>query len=430
MKTVGFMTLGCKANQYDSEAMLEAFRRAGYAPREFHEFCDVYLVNSCVVTGTGESKSMKFVRQAFRKNPGAEIIVAGCMAQQKGEKLFLPGVRLVLGNARRGEVVALLEEAIAQGVSLCAVENLSSQPFENLEIEASEGHSRAMLKIQEGCENHCSYCIIPSVRGPLRSRPLASIRAEARRLSGAGFFEIVATGIHLSSYGLDLRDGSTLLDAVSALHEAPGLRRIRLGSLEPGFITRESARALSAFEKLCPQFHLSLQSGSDGVLKRMRRQYGTARFKEAVAALREFFPGCAITSDLICGFPGESEEDFLKTLAFCQQIGFSRLHVFPYSRREGTPAASFPGQLPKALRQARAHALIALGEELENAYAQSFVGKQVEVLCEEGGCGYTREYLRLRFPPGPKPGQILRARVLSASGPLLLGEEVPPSGPT
>jgi threonylcarbamoyladenosine tRNA methylthiotransferase MtaB len=367
---------------------------------------------------------MKFVRQAFRRNPDAEIIVAGCMAQQRGEALFLPGVRLVLGNARRGEVVALLEDAMRRGVSLCAVESLSSQPFETLEIEASEGHSRAVLKIQEGCSNHCSYCIIPSVRGPLRSRQLSSIRAEARRLGEAGFFEIVATGIHLCSYGLDLNDGSTLLDAVSALHEAPGVRRIRLGSLEPGFITRERARALAAFPKLCPQFHLSLQSGSDEILRKMRRQYSAAQFEEAVAALREFFPGCAITTDVICGFPGESEEDFAKTLAFCEKIAFSRLHVFPYSRREGTPAAAFPGQLPEALRQARARELIALGATLESAYARGFVGKQVEVLCEEDGCGYTREYLRFRFPSEPKPGQLLRAKVLSASGPLLLGEGI------
>ena len=420
MRTIGFMTLGCKTNQYDSQAMAQAFQRAGYALRGFDEICDIYLINGCMVTGTGEHKSMKFVRQAARRNPSAQIIVAGCLAQSKGEKLFLPGVRLVIGNQHRGKVVELFERAERENIALCAVESLQSAAFEPLDVRLMEGRTRAVLKIQEGCENRCSYCIIPDLRGPVRSSPLALVAEQAAELS-RDFAEIVVTGIHLASYGRDL-GGVELVDALEAIGRAPGLQRLRLGSLEPKYITEETVERLRAIPSLCPQFHLSLQSGSDKLLALMRRQYNTQRFRHAVELLRRAFPDAAITTDVICGFPGESEQDFAQTVDFCKEIGFARMHVFPYSEREGTPAATFPGRVETALREERARRLIAVGKALEAAYAKTFVGREVEALIEERGMGYTRQYLRLEAK-GAEPGRLLRARVARAQGGKLFAEE-------
>ena len=424
MKTVGFMTLGCKTNQYDTQAMREQFIRAGYVPAAFDEICDVYVVNTCMVTGVGERKSLKFVRQAARRNPQAAVVVAGCLAQHDGEKLFLPGVRLVIGNARREHVVEYLEDAIARGVAVCAVDSLSDAAFEALDVTANEGRTRAVMKIQEGCDNRCAYCIIPDVRGPIRSRPLPDVRREAEALGAAGYREVVLTGIHLASYGRDFHDGTTLLDAIDAVCEAPGISRVRLGSLEPAWIDETYAARMAAHaDKLCPQFHLSLQSGCDKVLGRMRRRYTTAQFTRAVEALRACFPGCAITTDVICGFAGETEEDFLQTIEFCRRIGFARMHVFPYSEREGTPAASFDGVVPVAEREQRARRLIAVGHELERAYLSSLVGQTVEVMAEEEGEGYSRRYVRVRAPGAPA-GSIVQVRITGLDGLTAVGEMV------
>lgn len=422
MKSVSFMTLGCKVNQYDTQAMREAFLQSGYEEKGFHEKCDVYVVNTCMVTGTGERKSMKFVRQAIRQNKDADVIVAGCLAQNKQQELFLPGVRLVLGNTRRSQIVELLGDARARNVALCAVEDLREAEFESMDVEAIEGRSRAVMKIQEGCENHCSYCIIPKVRGPIRSRGLDSIRRQAERLAQAGYLELVLTGIHLSSYGRDLDEGTGLVDAIEAVAGIRGIQRIRLGSLEPGYISRDVARRLAGMDNLCPQFHLSLQSGSDQVLKSMKRQYNTVQYERAVGYLREAFPGCAITTDVICGFPGETNEMFEETLAFSQKMRFSRMHVFPYSEREGTPAASFEGAVPVQLREDRARRLIALAKGMEKEYAACFVGRQVEVLLEEGGKGYTREYVRCQVNGGEE-GEIVLVQATDVKGNLLLADK-------
>ena len=413
MRSVAFHTLGCKVNQYDSQAMLELFEKAGYEIRDFSQVADVYVVNTCTVTGTGDKKSLNAVRRALRLNPAAEVVIAGCLAQRDGEKLLSTGARLVIGNARRGEVVSLLEEAVEKGQRLAAVSDILRVPFEPLSITRHEGHTRAALKIQEGCDRYCTYCIIPYVRGGIRSRPVAEIAREARRLADAGFSELVLTGIHLTSYGRDL-NGETLIDAIRACDQ-PGVKRIRLGSLEPVIVTEQFACDLQKEKKVCPQFHLALQSGSDPVLRRMRRRYTTDEFRTAAGLLRAAFPSCALTTDVITGFPGETEEEFAQSMAFCQEMGFARMHVFPYSARQGTPAAGMPGQVPKAIREERARRLIAAGSELARAYRAALIGKTVEVLAEETDAdglshGYTREYIACAFPGGT-PGQVYAVQV-------------------
>ncbi len=418
--TVAFATFGCKVNQYDTQAMLEAFLARGWHVRDFSDICDAYVVNTCTVTGTGAQKSLRAVRQAARRNPAAAIVVAGCLSQQEGANMLaLPGVRLVLGTAQRARAPELLEDALRRATLLLAVEQLHEQPFEQSAVTSHEAHTRAVLKIQEGCENHCSYCVIPSVRGPVRSRELLSVREEAVRLSSAGYLEIVLTGIHLCSYGRDLHQ-TNLTDALRAVCEAPGVRRVRLGSLEPSFITPKVAEAFAELAALCPQFHLSLQSGSERVLRGMRRRYTPGRYAQAVEALREAMPGCAITTDVITGFPGEDEEAFRETMAFSRSIGFSRMHVFPYSEREGTAAVSLPGAVPVQARRERAARLIALGEAMEREYAFAQIGLNTEVLFEEDEEGLTREYVRARVSGG-KTGEIARVRITDFADGMLRG---------
>ena len=414
-KTVSFVTLGCKVNQYDSQAMLEAFEAKGYTVAEPGQGADIYVVNTCTVTGTGDQKSRQLVRRYRRKNPNAELVIAGCLAQRMGEGLRETGARLVLGTQYRGRVVELLEQAMAEGVQLVAVESLNSVPYEPLFIRNHEGHTRAVMKIQEGCDNHCTYCIIPSVRGGVRSRDLQSVRQEAEALAESGFQEIVLTGIHLSSYGRDLPEKPGLMDAVEAVCAAEGIKRVRLGSLEPRIVTPAFAAAAARQPKLCPQFHLALQSGSDAVLRRMRRGYQTQHFGEAASRLRAVYPNAAFTTDVIVGFPGETEEEFAETLAFCQKVGFAKIHVFPFSSREGTPAATMAGQVEKSAKDCRAHALMALGETLAGAYRQGMLGQEREVLLEQRRPtgeweGYTPEYVHTLVREG-EAGKILRVRL-------------------
>ncbi len=423
MKTVAFHTLGCKVNQYDSQAMLELFEQAGYEPRAFSDVADVYVVNTCTVTGTGDKKSLNAVRRALRTNPSAQVVIAGCLAQRDGEKLLETGARLVIGNARRGEVVKLLEEAIEKGERVAAVTDILRTPYEPLSISSHEGHTRAVLKIQEGCDRYCTYCIIPYVRGGIRSRRPEDIAKEACRLAQAGFRELVLTGIHLTSYGRDLENAS-LIDAIRAC-DAPEVSRIRLGSLEPVIVTEEFVDALQQEKKVCPQFHLALQSGSDAVLKRMRRRYTTEDFRRACALLRQAFPSCAITTDVITGFPGETEEEFAETVVFSKEIGFARMHVFPYSARQGTPATAMPNQVKRAVREERARQLIAVGNELAEAYRASWIGKTVEVLLEETDendltHGYTAEYMPCAVEDGT-PGKLCAVTVTGLHQDGLIG---------
>ncbi len=405
-RSVAFHTLGCKVNQYDSQAMLELFRAAGYEAVPFEGEADVYVINTCTVTGVGDKKSMQLARRIRRLHPESDLILCGCLAQRKGEALLREtGARLVLGTQRRAEVVTLLEQAVRSDTRMACVDPLpKGTPYEPLWVRTQEEHTRAVMKIQEGCDNRCTYCIIPSVRGPIRSRLPESIRAEAEALAEAGFREIVLTGIHLTSYGRDL-GGITLLDAIRTVHEVDGVRRIRLGSLEPTVATRDFAEALRRLPKVCPQFHLALQSGCDTVLNRMARRYNMRMYGEAVANLRAVFPDCALTTDVLTGFPGETEEEHRVTCEALRDIRFARIHVFPYSRREGTKAADMPGQLSRAEKEARVRELMAIGEETGRLYRGSWLGRETVVLLETsdagGWHGYTPEYIPVTVAPAP-----------------------------
>ena len=423
MKTIGVHTLGCKVNQYDTEAMLELFEAAGYAHVPFEGEADVYLVNTCTVTGTGDQKSLKMIRRLHREHPESDVIVCGCLAQRDAEKVLLPGVRLVIGTRQRGQVVSLYEQAVLEDRVICAVGGLKDAPFEHLCVNRHEGKTRAVMKIQEGCDRWCAYCVIPAVRGPVRSMPLEQVREEAGRLAKAGYRELIVTGIHLASYGRER--GERLIDAIQAVHDVPGVDRVRLGSLEPVVVTEDFCRALAAMSRLCPQFHLSLQSGSDTVLARMKRRYTAEEYLRAVELLREYLPGCALTTDVLCGFPGETDEEAAETLRFVEKAAFARIHVFPYSRRSGTMADRMPNQVPQAVKNRRAQELIALGNKLEASYAKELIGQDAEVLFEQpagdGLCeGYTKTYVRVRAQA--QPGELKTVRIVRADGALLFGE--------
>lgn len=423
MKRIAVHTLGCKVNQYDTEAMLEAFERAGYTAVSMKEEAEVYLINTCTVTGTGDQKSEKLIRRTARLHPSCAIVVAGCLAQRRSEELLrMDNVRLVVGVQRRSEVVQLTESAIAADTRINAVSTLKDADFEDLFVSRHEGKTRATMKIQEGCDRWCAYCIIPAVRGPVRSMPLERVSCEAERLAAAGYREIVVTGIHLGSYGRD--GGASLLDAIRAVHDAPGVRRVRLGSLEPITVTEEFARALSEMPGMMRQFHLSMQSGSDTVLSRMKRRYTAAEYYAACCTLRKYMPDCAITTDVIAGFPGESEQEFAETMAFIERVGFARIHAFPYSRRSGTVADRMPDQVDEGLKHVRTNQLIALGNKLEEKFVQGLVGSVQSVLFEaaagEGLAeGYTGQYVRVRAQA--EPGSICSVRITGCEGALAFG---------
>ena len=424
MRTIAVHTLGCKVNQYDTEAMLERFERAGYVCVPMSEEADVYLINTCTVTGTGDTKSEKLIRRCARLHPDCAIVVAGCLAQRSAEQVLkMDNVRLVVGTQSRGQVAELLEKALAEGTRVNAVNSLKGADFEALTVSRHEGKTRATMKIQEGCDRWCAYCIIPAVRGPVRSMPLSDVRSEAERLAQAGYREIVVTGIHLASYGRGTAD--SLLDAIRAVHGATGVERVRLGSLEPCVVTEEFARELARMPGLMRQFHLSLQSGSAAVLKRMRRRYTPEEYLDACALLRKYMPDCAITTDVIAGFPGETEEEFQETMAFIERAGLSRIHAFPYSRRSGTVADRMPDQIDEAVKHARTNKLIGLGNKLEERFVKGLVGSVQSVLFEvEAGEnlaeGYTGQYVRVRAQA--EPGSIRSVRITGAEGALAHGE--------
>ncbi|MEG1515819.1 MAG: tRNA (N(6)-L-threonylcarbamoyladenosine(37)-C(2))-methylthiotransferase MtaB [Clostridia bacterium] len=425
MKTIACHTLGCKVNQYDTQAMLEQFERAGYQSVDFHADADVYLINTCTVTGTGDQKSLKLIRRTHREHPDAALIVCGCLAQRDAARVMLPGVKLVLGVKHRSQVVELLARALSSSAVLCAVEQGGEWAFECLSVERHEGKTRAIMKIQEGCDRYCAYCVIPYVRGPVRSMPLEMVGREAARLADAGKREIVLTGIHLLSYGREL--GCTLSDAIAQVQQVPGVSRIRLGSLEPVIVTQDWIARVKQLDKVCPQFHLSMQSGSAGVLSRMRRRYTPGEYRNAAALLKAAFADCAITTDVLTGFPGETDEEALETERFVREIGFARIHVFPYSRRSGTVADRMPGQVPESVKQLRAARLIEIGNQLEAQFVERLTGSVQRVLFETALAddmaeGYSRGYVRVRAHA--RPGEEADVRITGCAGNVLLGVPV------
>lgn len=408
-KTVAFLTLGCKVNSYETEGMRELFKKAGAIETEFHKKADIYIVNTCSVTNMADRKSRQMLHRAKKKNSAALIVAAGCYAQAAGTYLSEEeGIDLVVGNNNKAKIVELTAEALAKKEEklLALLEIGQEREYEELPIETVTERTRAYIKIEDGCNQFCSYCIIPYVRGRVRSRAEEDILEEIRRLSEAGYREVVLTGIHLSSYGLDkgkqeeVNVGSEfdetlahntktggmvlpLLSLIKKVQEIEGIERIRLGSLEPRIMTEAFVKELSKLTKVCPHFHLSLQSGCDATLKRMNRKYTAAEYKQAVEYLRRYFENPAITTDVIVGFPGETEEEFSETIRFVDDIRFAQIHIFKYSNRAGTVADKMVGQVPEQQKTERSDVLEHVEKTLREAYEAWFVGRTEEVLFEE-----------------------------------------------
>lgn len=415
-----FYTLGCKVNQYESQAMEELFRRRGYEIVPPAQEADLYIVNSCTVTSSGDKKTRQIVRRLRREHPLAVVALTGCLPQTDPHAAEeLPEADLVLGTRERRAVVDAVEEYLTHRQRLVRVlPHEKSEPFEPLEALGDEGHTRAFLKIQDGCTQFCAYCIIPYARGPLRSKELSALREEVAGLAAAGYREVVLTGINLSLYGREL--GLRLPDAVEAAALVPGIDRVRIGSLEPELLTDADIARLAAVPQLCGQFHLSLQSGCDATLARMNRHYTTARYREIAGALREKFPGCAITTDVITGFPGETPEEFAETCGFVREMGFAMVHIFPYSERRGTAAASMPDPVPMEERRRRASELAEITAGSARAFYEAQVGAVQMVLIEKKRepdwvRGYTPNYTPVRVRcADDRRGELLPVRITEA----------------
>lgn len=422
-------TLGCKVNQYETQAMETMLMEKGHEPAAPGELAELVIVNSCAVTAESGRKSRQSIRRLRDENPGALLAVCGCYAQISPEEAAGLGARVVFGAADRRGFVEAIEKAAATGEDSREIdEPFKRRSFERLPAGAMAGRTRAMLKIQDGCVNFCSYCIIPYTRGRLRSLPMEEAGAEAAALAAQGYRELVLTGIEVASYGLDLPGRPGLAELIETVAAAAGDMRLRLGSLEPTVITEEFCRRLSATGKLCPHFHLSLQSGCDRTLKNMNRKYDTGRFYAAVELLRRFFPGCAIGCDLITGFPGETERDHKETLAFMEKCGFASMHIFPYSRRPGTPADSMPGQVDRKLRAERAHQAQLIAGRMHRDYMKESLGKVLPVLFETGGedfsLGHSDTYLSVKVREKGLRGKLLPVLISGIEGDELTGKIV------
>ncbi|WP_186422125.1 tRNA (N(6)-L-threonylcarbamoyladenosine(37)-C(2))-methylthiotransferase MtaB [Lacrimispora celerecrescens] len=426
MKKAALHNLGCKVNSYETEAMQQLLENAGYEIVPFAEGADVYIINTCSVTNIADRKSRQMLHRAKKMNPEAVVVAAGCYVQAAGEELKKDeAVDLVVGNNKKTELVSILEDYFAQkkkpeedissGQSAAPVEAVETvidindtMVYENLSIDKISDHTRAFIKVQDGCNQFCSYCIIPYTRGRVRSRKPDEVAEEVKRLTASGFQEIVLTGIHLSSYGKDFPEEErlTLLDLIKSIHEVEGLKRIRLGSLEPRIVTEEFASELAGLHKICPHFHLSLQSGCDNTLKRMNRHYTTEDYLNRCQILRKAFKNPAITTDVIVGFPGESSEDFQVTKEYLKNVQFYEMHVFKYSKRNGTRAAVMPDQIPESIKAERSNELLCLEKEMSLEYRKSWLGSRTEVLMEEDYwwndvhymIGHTREYVKAAIP--------------------------------
>ena len=379
-----FYTLGCKTNQYETQAMERLLVEMGHEIGHFDELCDGYVINTCSVTAVADKKNRAVIRRCRKQNPNAVIAVCGCYPQHAADAVRTLGVDVIGGSANRQEFVEMLVKSTAEKIHMESLDAaLRRREFEILPAGGLEERTRAMLKVQDGCVNFCSYCIIPYTRGPLRSAPLELAVEQARELARREYKEIVITGIEIASWGADLPGKPPMTDLIAAICAAVPEVRIRLGSLEPRVVTEEFCETMKQYPNLCPQFHLSMQSGCDSVLARMKRKYNTARYLESVELLKKHFPGCAITTDMIVSFPGETEEEFAQSLAFIRRCGFADMHIFPYSRRPGTPADKMPGQHDNATKEARSRAAIVVAEEMSREYRANLIGTTHAVLFEE-----------------------------------------------
>lgn len=405
MKKVALHNLGCKVNAYETEAMQEMLEHAGYEIVPFREGADIYVINTCTVTNIADRKSRQMLHRARKMNPDAVVVAAGCYVQAQAEKQVIdPCIDIVLGNNKKQDLLTALQAYEKAHSGLREVIDINhTKEYENLHLTKQSEHTRAYIKVQDGCNQFCSYCIIPYARGRVRSRAKEEVVTEITELAKNGYQEVVLTGIHLSSYGIDFENEDNLLSLIRAVHEIEGIQRIRLGSLEPRIITEEFVQSISRLPKMCPHFHLSLQSGCDETLKRMNRRYTSEEFYEKCEILRKYFENPALTTDVIVGFPQESEEEFETTYEFLKKIQFYETHIFKYSKREGTKAAVMQGQIPEQVKTERSARLIELGEKNRRAYEESFAGKTVEVLVEEKSSvngkemwtGHTKEYMKI-----------------------------------
>ena len=428
---VAIYTLGCKVNQYETQAMEQELQRRGHTLVDFESPADAYIINTCSVTAVSDKKSRQMIRRAKSRNPQAVVAACGCYVQTHTPEAQELGIDLIGGTGDRMEFLTLLEQAAEDHRSRVAVdEALRRRTFEVLPAGGMAARTRAMLKVEDGCVNFCTYCIIPYARGPVRSLPLEEAVRQTEQLRREGYREVVFTGIEISSWGQDFKDGRSLIDLLEAVSQAAGEMRLRLGSLEPRTVTEDFCRRAARLPNLCPQFHLSMQSGCDATLRRMNRRYDTARFLRSVTLLRQYFPRPAITTDLICGFPGETEEDFRESCAFLKEIGFLKVHVFPYSRRSGTPAYDFPDQVHEREKQARSREMNAIAEDIRREVLAGCEGSEDDVLLETplSGTlftGYTRLYVPVVVSaPGHKSGEIVHVRLGSYDGERVRAEMV------
>lgn len=405
MKKAALHNLGCKVNAYETEAMQHLLEEAGYEIVPFTQKADVYVINTCSVTNMADRKSRQMLHKAKKNNPDSIVVAAGCYVQTSEKEVLNDlSVDIVIGNDRKHDLVRLLEEYSLDSVNDTVDDiNDGKHDFEELFIDQTKEHTRAFIKVQDGCNQFCSYCIIPYARGRVRSRRFENVIAEVERLAANGFKEVVLTGIHLSSYGVDFEEATGLLELIQAVNAVNGIERIRLGSLEPKIVTEHFASEISKLDKICPHFHLSLQSGCDATLKRMNRKYTTKEYERGCELLRKYFVHPAITTDVIVGFPGETEEEFEQTKAYLEHIHFYEMHIFKYSKRKGTRAAVMPDQIDEQIKAARSEKLIALGHDMSKEFRKFYIGKNEEVLFEEKAVigdkeyfvGYTKEYVKV-----------------------------------
>ena len=423
-----FYTLGCKTNQYETQAMERLLLDAGHEIGSFDETCDAYVINTCSVTAVADKKNRAIIRRCRRDNPDAVIGVCGCYSQHAPEAVRELGIDVIGGSGGRQEFVEMLLAALQDRTPQETLDNaLRRREFEILPAGGLEERTRAMLKVQDGCVNFCPYCIIPYTRGPIRSAPLALAVEQAKELRARGYREIVVTGIEIASWGFDLPGKPPVTDLIEAICQAVPEMRVRLGSLEPRIVTEEFCTRLKTYPNLCPQFHLSLQSGCDTVLARMKRKYDTARYYESVRLLNAHFPGCAVTTDMIVAFPGETEEEFRQSLDFIRKCAFADMHIFPYSRRPGTPADKMPGQHNNATKEARSRAAIAVAEEMSIAYRKNLIGTTQEVLFEEKDgeyfTGHAPNYVKVYAEGENLHNEIRQVRITGLYQDGVMGEK-------